>query len=65
MRIINTAHNLEFIVHRAKPKINSISICLAILLSIFLSGCGQKDELGLARECVGKSQIYYQHSVER
>jgi len=65
MRIINITHSSESIAHRVQSKINSISICLAILLSIFLCGCGQKDELGLARECVGKSQIYYQHSVER
>lgn len=44
--------------------------CIAILIFTFcilnlLSGCIQKDDLTLAREYVGKSQVYYQHAAER
>lgn len=58
MRIINTTD-------RSMPIARSLKYIIIFLCLSLIAGCGQKDELGLAQECVGKSDVYYQHAVER
>lgn len=41
-----------------------VLVSVLFILSL-AAGCGNKDELGLARQDTGRSQLYYQHAVER
>ncbi len=41
------------------------SLIFGFLVLGLLTGCIQKNELELTRDCVSKSQIYYQHAAER
>ena len=42
-----------------------IIFLFALCILNLITGCIQKNELELARECVGKSGVYYQHAAER
>lgn len=59
MRIINIRNSSQFRVHGSRLKI------LLIVFFVFCAGCAKNDELQLARECEGRSQVYYQHAIER
>ena len=69
MHIINTRDNAKRKMQNTKPlprtKNFVFGIILLPLIFCFLSGCIKKDELNEARTDVGRSQLYYQHAVER
>jgi len=53
------------ILFRRKKFVFLTGLIFTFCILNLLTGCIQKDDLTLARECVGKYQIYYQHAVER
>jgi tetratricopeptide (TPR) repeat protein len=69
MHIINTRDNAKRKMQNTKPLRRTqnfvFGIILLPLIFCFLSGCSKKDELNDARTDVGRSQLYYQHAVER
>jgi transglutaminase-like putative cysteine protease len=72
MHTIGTNENLKFKIQKSKSqfKIKNFKFLILILTFTFyilnlLCGCIQKNDLELAQEDVGKSQVYYQHAIER
>jgi len=73
MRIINIINNLKLKTQNLKVKSKILNyfkfyfvlLSFIFLFSALLSGCVQKNDLELARNCAGQSQIYYQYAVER
>ncbi len=66
MRIINTGEKLKVKSKKVKVKSQKLKVLIfAFCILGLTAGCIQKDELELAQECVGKSDVYYQHAIER
>jgi len=72
MRIINTDKNSKVKSQNAKLKFKTKNLKFYVVVLTFAfcvfsltAGCVQPNELEQAQSCVGKSDIYYQHSIER